>query len=36
VSNRSVRQENQRQQKVTPMRAEVSNPGRNRGKRKAS
>jgi CBS domain-containing protein len=36
VSNRSVRQENQRQQKVTPMRAEASNPARNRGKRKAS
>jgi predicted transcriptional regulator len=36
VSNRSARQENQRQQKVTPMRAEASNPARNRGKRRAS
>lgn len=36
VSNRSARQENQGQQKVTPMRAEVSNPARNRGKRRAS
>lgn len=36
VSNRSARQENQRQQKVTPMRAESSNPARNRGKRRAS
>ena len=36
VSNRSPRQENQRQQKVTPMRAEAGNPARNRGKRKAS
>lgn len=36
VSNRSVKQEHQRQQKVTPMRAEAGNPARNRGKRKAS
>ncbi|HKW74904.1 MAG TPA: CBS domain-containing protein [Terriglobales bacterium] len=36
VSNRSARQENQRQQKVTPMRAEASNSARNRGKRRAS
>ncbi|HET6935165.1 MAG TPA: hypothetical protein VFI72_10020, partial [Candidatus Angelobacter sp.] len=36
ASNRSQREENQRQQKVTPMRAEASSSGRNRGKRRAS
>ncbi|MGH9567220.1 MAG: hypothetical protein ACRD4F_02460, partial [Candidatus Angelobacter sp.] len=36
ASNRSQREESQRQQKVTPMRAETSNPARNRGKRKVS
>lgn len=36
ASNRSQRGEVQRQQKVTPMRAESSNPARSRGKRKAS
>jgi CBS domain-containing protein len=35
ASNRSERQEKQRQQKVAPMRAEASNPARERGKRKA-
>jgi predicted transcriptional regulator len=36
ASNRSHREENQRQQKVTPMRSEASHPERSRGKRKAS
>jgi hypothetical protein len=35
ITNRSSRQENQRQQKVAPMRAE-SKTGRGQGKRKAS
>jgi len=36
ISNRSQKEETQRQQKVTPMRAEARSAGRNRGKRKAS
>ena len=36
VSNRSSAEEKKRQQKVTPMRAEAANPGRNRAKKRAS
>ena len=36
VSNRSSAEEKKRQQKVTPMRAEAANPGRNRARKRAS
>lgn len=36
VSNRTSSEERSRQQKVAPMRAEASNPARNRGKKRAS
>ena len=36
ITSRTAGEEKSRQQKVAPMRAEASNPARNRGKRKAS
>lgn len=36
VSNRTAGEERSRQQKVTPMRAEASHPGRNRNRKRAS
>jgi len=36
VTNRTAGEEKSRQQKVTPMRAEASNPGRNRNRKRAS
>lgn len=36
VTNRTAGEERSRQQKVTPMRAEANNPGRNRNRKRAS